>query len=342
MKPLNPQIDGVTSQESNPISTTDPNSASLFFKEEAEYVDPNPGHSFQAIRDQIFGSENTSADPAPMNRFARAGDFLGGPKMSQTIMNGFKPEDVSVYNTLVSEFAVFDRWFASGPALTQSNRLYVHSTTSHGATSNIPKLLANGYPQKTIFESIVESGLSFGIYYQNSPATLFYRNLRKLKYIGDFHSYSAQFKAHARNGKLPNYVVVEQRYMDSKLFPANDDHPWHDVAEGQKFVKEVYEMLRSSPQWNETLFLINYDEHGVFFDHIPTPVKDVPSPDDIIGLDPFFFKFDRLGVRVPTIVISPWIDKGTVIHGANGSYPSSQFEHSSIAVTVEKLFNLQI
>jgi len=341
MKRLNPQINGVTGQESNPISTKDPSSARVFFQDEAEYVDPDPGHSFQAIREQIFGSDNTSANPAPMNGFAQQATSLGGSNMSQTVMNGFRPEVVPVYNTLVNEFAVFDRWFASMPASTQPNRLYVHSATSHGATSNIPKLLADGYPQKTIFESIDESGLSFGIYYEDIPATMFYRNLRKLKYIGKFRSYSTEFKLHAKQGKLPNYVVVEQRYTDTKLLPANDDHPSHDVAEGQKFVKEVYETLRSSPQWNQTLFLITYDEHGGFFDHVPTPVKDVPSPDDIVGPDPFFFKFDRLGVRVPTIMISPWIDKGTVVHEPNGPYPSSQFEHSSIAATVKKLFNLK-
>lgn len=172
-------------------------------------------------------------------------------------------------------------------------------------------MLIEGYPQRTIFENLDAEGLSFGIYFQNIPATLFYRNLRKLKYLLKFHPYGLRFKAHARKGKLPNYVVVEQRYMDSKLTPANDDHPSHDVYQGQMFVKEVYETLRASPQWNETLLVITYDEHGGFYDHVPTPVRDVPSPDGIVGPDPFYFKFDRLGVRVPTILVSPWINKNT-------------------------------
>lgn len=153
--------------------------------------------------------------------------------------------------------------------------------------------------------------MSFGIYYQNIPATLFYRNLRKLKYVNKFHEYGLNFKKDAAQGKLPNYVVVEQRYVDLPLEPANDDHPSHDVYQGQMFVKEVYETLRSSPQWNETLFIITYDEHGGFYDHVPTPVTGVPSPDGIVGPEPFLFGFDRLGVRVPTIMISPWIEKGT-------------------------------
>ena len=77
------------------------------------------------------------------------------------------------------------------------------------------------------------------------------------------------------------------------------------------FVKEVYEILRASPQWNQTLFVITYDEHGGFYDHVATPVSGVPSPDGIVGPEPFLFGFDRLGVRVPTIMVSPWIDKGT-------------------------------
>lgn len=136
-----------------------------------------------------------------------------------------------------------------------------------------------------------------------------FRSLRKLKNIDNFLPFDLTFKKHCQEGKLPNYVVVEQRYNDLLLAPGNDDHPSHDVAEGQKFIKEVYEALRGSPQWNEILFVITYDEHGGFYDHVRS-VEGVPSPDDIVGPDPFKFKFDRLGVRVPAIIISPWIEQG--------------------------------
>nr|XP_009599478.1 non-specific phospholipase C4-like [Nicotiana tomentosiformis] len=231
--------------------------------------------------------------------------------MSEAVMNGFKPEAVPVYKELVTEFAVCDRWFAAVPASTQPNRLFVHSGTSHGLTSNDTTKLILGAPQKTIFESMDEAGYTFGIYYQYPPATLFYRNLRKLKYIKNFHQFDLHFKNHCKEGKLRNYVVIEQRYFDLTILPRNDDHPSHDVFEGQKFVKQVYEALRSSPQWNEILFIIIYDEHGGFFDHVPTPVTGVPSPDGINGLEPYKFQFNRLGVRVPAILISPWIERGT-------------------------------
>jgi phospholipase C len=155
-----------------------------------------------------------------------------------------------------------------------------------------------------------QNGLDFGIYFQNIPTTLFYRNLRKLKYISKFHQYDLKFKKDARNGMLPPLTVIEPRYFDLVGLPANDDHPSHDVANGQMLVKEVYESLRASPQWNETLLVITYDEHGGFFDHVKTPFVNIPSPDGNTGPAPYFFKFDRLGVRVPTIMVSPWIKKG--------------------------------
>lgn len=340
LKATRPEIDGLTGKESNLVSVSDPDSDEIFVSNDALFVDSDPGHSFQAIREQIFGSDNCSANPAPMNGFAQQAENMT-EGMSRTVMSGFEPGVLPVYTELANEFAVFDRWFASVPASTQPNRFYVHSATSHGAMSNVRKDLIHGFPQRTIFDSLDENDLTFGVYYQNIPASLFFKSLRKLKHVTKFHNYGLKFKSHAKLGKLSNYVVVEQRYFDVELSPANDDHPSHDVAKGQRFVKEVYEILRSSPQWNELALLITYDEHGGFYDHVPTPVSGVPNPDGIIGPDPFYFGFDRLGVRVPTILISPWIDRGTVIHEPMGPTPQSQFEHSSIPATVKKLFNLQ-
>lgn len=341
LKATRPDIDGLTGSEFNPLNVSDPDSPHVFVSDDAVFIDSDPGHSFQAIREQIFGSNLSSSDePPPMNGFVQQANSMT-PGMVQTVMSGFKPELVPIYTALANEFAVMDRWFASVPASTQPNRFYVHSATSHGASSNVRKDLIHGFPQKTIFDSLDENGLSFGIYYQNIPATLFFKSLRKVKHVLNFHDYALTFKLHAKFGKLPNYAVIEQRYFDVELSPANDDHPSHDVAQGQKFVKEVYETLRASPQWNEMALLITYDEHGGFYDHVPTPITGVPSPDGIIGPDPFYFHFDRLGVRVPTFLVSPWIEKGTVIHEPTGPTPSSQFEHSSVPATVKKLFNLK-
>ncbi|KAH6793793.1 non-specific phospholipase C4 [Perilla frutescens var. hirtella] len=334
MKTLNPEINGVTGSESNPLSTSEPESNRIIFGDGSAYVDPDPGHSIQDIYEQVFGvqwspDQNQNVEPS-MQGFAQNAERKEAG-MSSTVMNGFNPDAVAVYKELVSEFGVCDRWFASVPASTQPNRLFVHSATSYGATSNDTSQLIAGFPQKTIFESLHQQDFTFGIYYQN---------LRQLKYIFNFHQFDLSFKRHCKEGTLPNYVVVEQRFWDLKILPGNDDHPSHDVSEGQKFVKEVYEALRSSPQWNEILFVIIYDEHGGFYDHVPTPVTGVPSPDGRVGPEPYNFQFDRLGIRVPAIFISPWIEKGTVIHGPSGPFPSSEFEHSSIPATVKKIFNL--
>ncbi|KHN11191.1 Calreticulin [Glycine soja] len=84
-------------------------------------------------------------------------------------------------------------------------------------------------------------------------------------------------------------MVVKQRYFDMEVFSVNDDHPSHDMAIGQMFVKE----------------------HGGFYDHVATSVEGVPNPDGIVGPHPYYFRFDRLRVRVPMFIILPWIDKGT-------------------------------
>lgn len=186
MKSLNPEINGVTGSESNPVSTSDPNSNRIKFGDRSIYVDPDPGHSIQDIYEQIFGEPWSVASeakklPPTMEGFAQNASRQEKPKknttvkMTEAVMNGFKPELVPVSRELIKEFAVCDRWFASVPASTQPNRLYVHSATSHGLSSNDTNKLIGGLPQKTIFDSLQENGFSFGIYYQQLPSTLFYR-----------------------------------------------------------------------------------------------------------------------------------------------------------------------
>ncbi|CAI0541885.1 unnamed protein product [Linum tenue] len=111
MKKLNPEINGADGSQWNPLNTSDPESSRLYFRDQAHYVDPDPGHSFQAIREQIFGSNDSSnKDPPPMNGFAQQALSMDpSANMSRDVMNGFHPDSVAVYKALVSEFAVFDR-----------------------------------------------------------------------------------------------------------------------------------------------------------------------------------------------------------------------------------------
>jgi phospholipase C len=186
MKSLNPEIDGVTGAEVNHAVAGDATSPAVHFGNASQYVDPDPGHSFMAIYEQVYGDPYTWGSGAPATKPGVASPPMSGfaqqaekekPGMSHTVMNGFRPDAVPVYRELVREFAVCDRWFASVPTSTQPNRMFVHSATSHGLVGNDKKMLRAGMPQRTIFDALHDAGHSFGIYYQFPPAVLFYRSV---------------------------------------------------------------------------------------------------------------------------------------------------------------------
>ena len=99
-------------------------------------------------------------------------------------------------------------------------------------------------------------------------------------------------------------------------FPVNDDHPMADIKDGQDLVLAVYDALAASPQWDRSLLVIVYDENGGFYDHVPPP----QAADDEPGM------FGSYGVRVPAIIVSPWIEPRTVSH--------TVFDHTSIIKTI--------
>jgi len=149
-----------------------------------------------------------------------------------------------------------------------------------------------------------------------------------------FHDYK-EFLAEAAAGTLPSFSWIDPNYSDTPERPATDQHPDHDVGLGDQLMKEVYEAIRNGPLWNSTLLLITYDEHGGFFDHVPTPQTGVPNPDGKNSHDSNpSFDFTRLGIRVPAVAISPWIQKGVLV-GEPGN--SSHYEHSTVSATILQL-----
>jgi len=231
---------------------------------------------------------------------------------------------------------VFDHWHASIPGPTEVNRAFLYSATSNGYATNNYEELALGFPQKTIFEQFDDVGKDWGIYFEYFPTSLFMRQLRDRP--ENFHSL-LDFEDLCATGKLPTFSFLEPRYYQvTSEFPANDQHPAHDITDGEKIIKWVYETLRASPVWNNSAFLVVYDEHGGYYDHVPTPLDGVPNPDGKDSTDPPF-DFRRSGVRIPAVVASPWIDKATVIKTPTGPTPTSQYEHSSLGATFKKLYN---
>jgi len=121
-------------------------------------------------------------------------------------------------------------------------------------------------------------------------------------------------------------------------------HPADSMVDGQNFVKLVYETLRSSPQWDQILFLFSFDENGGFGDHVPPPTG-VPAGDNLTYTEtapdgkPVTLDFTRLGARVPTYAISPWVAKGAIEHKGRNS--GGVYTHTSMIAFLANLWGLE-
>jgi phospholipase C len=141
---------------------------------------------------------------------------------------------------------------------------------------------------------------------------------------GHFHSFDT-FKQHARDGTLPIYSFIEPSFT----IDPNDEHPPHDVRLGEQFIHDVYQAVSTGKDWEQTLLLITYDEHGGCYDHVPPPWNATP-PDPETNPGEAGFCFNRFGVRVPALLISPYIEAGTVFR----STTSVPYDHTSILATI--------
>ncbi|KAL3686197.1 hypothetical protein R1sor_004219 [Riccia sorocarpa] len=172
------------------------------------------------------------------------------------------------------------------------------------------------------------------------PLHRFIRNRRRWSKQGSRPRSRVDVREENQDFLLAAFVLCAESalvFKGSFLTPGKELKFWGPnlntvVYQGEKDNRDVIQM--SSPQWKEMLLLITYDEHGGFYDHVPTPVKNVPSPDGLVGPSPYYFAFDRLGVRVPTIAISPWINKGT---GLSSLADLSPFQ---IIVAIQNLVDL--
>jgi phospholipase C len=131
------------------------------------------------------------------------------------------------------------------------------------------------------------------------------------------------------------YVHIEPDYaVFSDYQNGNSQHPLGSVSSGEWFIKDVYETIRNSPVWERSLLIITWDEHGGFYDHVqPPPAVRPGDPPDDPSHNQNGFLFDRLGVRVPAVVISPLIPRNLVDHRT--------YDHASIPATIEELLGLE-
>jgi phospholipase C len=154
-----------------------------------------------------------------------------------------------------------------------------------------------------------------------------------------------QFLDDCKKGLLPDYSFIEPNYNDHEgdggEALASDQHPDHNIQQGEIFIASIYNAIRANATlWKSTAMLLVYDEHGGIYDHVPPPACmadgfEASAADTGIGQP---FKFDRLGVRVPAVLISPWIARATVVAGPEDTSGGRTFEHASIPATVTKQF----
>ncbi len=346
--PKSATFDGLAGDESNPFRRPDGKTVIVpvwndggMPPETATIPDPDPGELFTDINMQLFGPPGTPTPlPPPMSGFVQ--NYMAQPQTDRpfdpkAVMHHFMPRQVPVISTLAKAFGVSDQWFASAPCQTWPNRFFAHSGTCAGHVDNSRFHLP--YDQPTIFGRLRDKGKTWRVYYHDVPQALTLRDIL-LDTFTHFRHFD-DFLDDAQNGVLPNYSFIEPRYFTDDIlgFVPNDQHPPHNVAYGEQLIADVYNAVRSAPTWKQTLLIITYDEHGGIYDHAPPPTAMPPDAQRPDG-----FAFDRYGVRVPAVIISPYMPPGSIVRAAPTGLPHQgppyPFDHSSIIKTLRLLFDL--
>lgn len=284
-------------------------------------------------------------EPDPVGALARALSRPLTRDEALQIMESFSPEQLPVINGLAKAFAVSDQWFSSVPTQTMANRAFSVCGDSMGLVNNkgfLFGLVPDRNKTRSIWQVLTEAGYGtpadWMVYYQSLEEGMFCLteqafnipdSRRHVTDIGRF------FEAVRRN-ELPSFSYLEPAWYN--VLPpwtnGNSYHPPSDVVPGELFLKQLYDALSRNPEiWRKTLLMITFDEHGGTYDHVPPPWGAVPPWGS--GNTPPYpledgFGFDRFGVRVPTLLISPWINERTVFRSPTGM----PYDHTSIISTI--------
>jgi phospholipase C len=328
LKAVIPDVDGV--DPAAPGQNTDADGKTYAQVETtATSIKDDPKHDLEYVLHQLEGGNSN---------FVR--DFSQAypestPEERGQIMGYFPPGSLAPLHELARYFTVCDRWFSSVPGPTWTNRFFVHSGTSLGRVK-MPQdaedgirdpSLYFGYNQDTIYDRLNEQNISWRIYHGDIPQSMVLehqwtpRNATHYEFMGVFFT-----DVQGQEQHFPAFSFIEPSYYP----PAqNDDHPPHTTVRAQALLAHVYNALRRNDSlWQSTLLVVVYDEHGGFYDHVSPP--NAVRPDN--HQSPERFAFDRLGVRVPAVLVSPWVGQ-TVIH--------EQFDHTSLLRYLSDKWNLR-
>lgn len=284
----------------------------------------NPQERFEHVNLQLFGT----AHPAPGQKPTMNGFLISyketGAKRPDEIMECYAPEQLPVTSALARNFAICDEWYASVPTQTWPNRAFFHMGTSLGQVDDYPYNPLD-YDGPTIFNVLRDHKISWAIFNDSlleSTTRLLLPQLWELWLEPHFQRLEV-FEKDARLGKLPAYSFLEPSF----LVDPNDAHPPHDMLAAEQLAWRVWRAVSGGAHWESTLLLITFDEHGGTIDHQPPPYGATP-PDDCRAQNGF--AFDRFGVRVPLIAVSPWIEAGTVFR----SPTETPYDHTSVIATL--------
>ena len=303
-------------------------------------IDAGPDHTHLGVMRQLTGIKPPKKPPFFTKPYAvtnsgfiasfedEAGQHKPPVKNYGAHIMMCQPEsNVPVLSTLAKRFAVCDQWFSSVPGQTWPNRNYVHAGTSDGTDNNTKRW----YNNPTIFGTIINAKKNYRVYTDGLPECLAFRDLWLDKLLrGKFSDYNERFAKDVSSNNLAEYVFIEPNHFGKNASTQHPDNPANarSFYAGEALIKSVYDTLASNPFiWSSTLLIITYDEHGGFYDH-EAPPQRVARPDKKVS--PEGFEFDMLGVRVPTVLVSPWIREGAV--------DSTIYDHSSIPHSVRELF----
>lgn len=250
----------------------------------------DPDHSYEGGRAEFNG-----------------GNCDGWLKVNDIFSIGYYTRsDFSFYGPAVNHWTVFDRYFSATMAGTFPNKIYqlAGKTDRKYNTYEISTL-------PTIFDRLLAAGRSARYYFSDVP----FSALWGLKYFGITRPF-AEFLLDAAAGTLPDVAFVDPRFLGEAEGLSADDHPFADIRNGQAFINQVYEAVTRGPGWEGTVLVINYDEWGGFFDHVPPET----APDD----DP---AFALRGFRTPAMMVAPWAPKKAI--------SSVTYDHTSILKMIE-------
>jgi phospholipase C len=262
----------------------------------------------------------------------------------------YNQDDLPYYYDLATFFATSDSWHSPILANTFPNRFYLMAGTSFGheypdGDANHPK-----YAAKTIFRAMNDANVSWTYYYKDGIFLAqfqdFFDPTIKPKTVPVSDLLSRLGGTCSGNPCDPDKALPQVIFIDSASGGSGlDEHPDSDVQKGAAFVQSIISALMNSDAWNDSVFILSYDEGGGLYDHVPP--FTVPLPDGIAPgncPDPnngsFGYcrvgtlggTFDLTGFRVPVIVISPFAKPHFVSHTPR--------DYTAILAFIEKTFNV--